>query len=102
MTPSTNEANDSHGSGELRGALGDGDEPAQPVGAQGGQQVLLAGEPAVERADPDAGLLRDRGDRRVGRAHEDGPGRGQDRLVVARGLRLASAERSAHGRDAST
>ena len=44
----------------VEGGLGDLDEPLQPVGAERLQQLVLAGVAAIQRAQADAGALRDR------------------------------------------
>ena len=56
------------------------------------EQVFLARVAAVERADADAGPLRDGGDGRVRVGDEDIPGRLQDGLVVAGRLRPAAGQ----------
>ncbi|GAB4006121.1 hypothetical protein GCM10029992_55910 [Glycomyces albus] len=71
----------------------------QPVGAELAEQVLLAGIPPVQGADPDSCPLGDLGDRRPGVGYEHLAGRLENELVVSEGLGLAAAERSVgHGR----
>ena len=71
-----------------------GDVVGQAVAVELPQQLLLALVTPIQGADPDAGLLRHRGDRRTRIGDEDCPRGLEDALVVPGRLGAAAAQRS--------